>query len=258
MPRTRSSSCSSRRTESACSSCFKSGWVWSLVSTGISSESAINSRLRSISRPMMYSSLRSTTAAASLRLLFLQLPLPVEHACLGALRLGLGHHAGGLVEARQAGVREDVVGRELAELLPRLDRLRVPPELACRGAGGGAPPPRRGGGGCARRAERGVPPRGARLRAARGRVPHQRHERRGRARPPSRPVPRPLPCLGARDLRALRPARRCPPPVPLPRAAAGAAPGVLARADVRLGGRGARARHRVDDRRARPPDGRAR
>src|SRR2546422_281158 len=116
-------------TESACSSCLSSGCVCSLVSTGISSESAINSLLRSISRPMMYSSLRSTTAAASLRLLFLQLPLPVEHACLGALRLGLGHHAGGLVEARQAGVREDVVGRELAELLPRLDRLLVPPEL---------------------------------------------------------------------------------------------------------------------------------
>src|SRR6266566_1443237 len=127
--RTRSSSCSAGGTESACSSCLSSGCVCSLVSTGISSESAINSRLRSISRPMMYSSLRSTTAAASLRLLFLQLPLPVEHACLGALRLGLGHHAGGLVEARQAGVREDVVGRELAELLPRLDRLRVPPEL---------------------------------------------------------------------------------------------------------------------------------
>src|SRR5213083_2674588 len=129
MPRTRSSSCSSRRTESACSSCFKSGWVWSLVSTGISSESAMSSRLRSISRPMMYSSLRSTTVTASLRLLFLQLPLPVEHARLGALRLGLGHHAGRLVEARQAGVREDVVGRELAELLPRLDCLLVPPEL---------------------------------------------------------------------------------------------------------------------------------
>src|SRR5438034_1213807 len=64
-----------------------------------------------------------------LRLLFLQLPLPVEHARLGALRLGLGHHAGRLVEARQAGVREDVVGRELAELLPRLDCLLVPPEL---------------------------------------------------------------------------------------------------------------------------------
>src|SRR5438034_3230690 len=64
-----------------------------------------------------------------LRLLFLQLPLPVEHTRLGALRLGLGHHAGRLVEARQAGVREDVVGRELAELLPRLDCLLVPPEL---------------------------------------------------------------------------------------------------------------------------------
>ena len=116
---------------------------------------------------------------------------------------------------------------------------------------------RRALGGRARRAERGVPPRGARLRATRGRVPHQRHERRGRARPPSRPVPRPLPCLGARDLRALRPARRSPPPVPLPRTAAGAAPGVLARADVRLGGRRARERHRVDDRRARPRDGAA-
>src|SRR3989454_11148904 len=132
MPRTRSSSCSSRRTESACSSCFKSGCVWSLVSTGISSESAMSSRLRSISRPMMYSSLRSTTVAASLRLVFLQLPLPVEHARLGALRLGLGHHAGRLVEARQAGVGEDVVRRELAELLPRLDRLLVPPELVVR------------------------------------------------------------------------------------------------------------------------------
>src|SRR5438552_39684 len=116
---------------------------------------------------------------------------------------------------------------------------------------------RRALGGRARRAERGVPPRGPRLRAARGRVPHQRHERRGRARPPSRPVPRPLPCLGARDLRALRPARRCPPPVPLPRTAAGAAPGLFARADVRLGGRGAGERHRVDDRRARPRDGAA-
>src|SRR5437870_1227694 len=81
---------------------------------------------------MMYSSLRSTTAAASLRLLVLQLPLPVEHARLGALRLGLGHHAGRLVEARQAGVGEDVVRRELAELLPRLDRLLVPPELVVR------------------------------------------------------------------------------------------------------------------------------
>src|SRR2546427_3802977 len=132
MPRTRSSSCSAGGTESACSSCFKSGCVWSLVSTGISSESAMSSRLRSISRPMMYSSLRSTTVAASLRLVFLQLPLPVEHARPGALRLGLGDHARRLVEARQAGVGEDVVGRELAELLPRLDRLRVAAELVVR------------------------------------------------------------------------------------------------------------------------------
>src|SRR5690242_237687 len=80
---------------------------------------------------MMYSSLRSTTAAASL-LRLLQLPLPVEHPRLGALRLGLGHHAGRLVEARQAGVREHVVGRQLAELLPRLDRLGVPAELVVR------------------------------------------------------------------------------------------------------------------------------
>src|SRR5439155_29303 len=115
----------------------------------------MSSRLRSISRPMMYSSLRSTTVAASLRLVFLQLPLPVEHARPGALRLGLGDHARRLVEARQAGVGEDVVGRELAELLPRLDRLRVAAELVVRhgepvpgvdvagveGAGRGAPPP---------------------------------------------------------------------------------------------------------------------
>src|SRR5262245_13822589 len=97
----------------------------------------MSSRLRSIRRPMMYSSLRSTTAA-SLRLLFLQLPLPVEHACLGALRLGLGHHAGCLVEAGQAGVGEDVVRRQLAELLPRLDRLLMPPELV---VGHGEPVP---------------------------------------------------------------------------------------------------------------------
>src|SRR5947208_4958605 len=92
----------------------------------------MSSRLRSISRPMMYSALRSTTVAASLRLVFLQLPLPVEHARPGALRLGLGDHARRLVEARQAGVGEDVVGRELAELLPRLDRLRVAAELVVR------------------------------------------------------------------------------------------------------------------------------
>src|SRR2546426_12724510 len=98
----------------------------------------MSSRLRSISRPMMYSSLRSTTAAASLRVLVLQLALPVEHARLGALRLGLGHHARRLVEARQAGVSEDVVGRELAEPFPRLDRLPVPAELV---VGHGEPVP---------------------------------------------------------------------------------------------------------------------
>src|SRR5439155_15058630 len=92
----------------------------------------MSSRLRSISRPMMYSSLRSTTSAASLRLLFLQLPLPVEHTRPGALRLGLGHHARRLIEARQAGVGEHVVGHELAEPLPRLDRLLVPTELVVR------------------------------------------------------------------------------------------------------------------------------
>src|SRR5207249_3216851 len=92
----------------------------------------MSSRLRSISRPMMYSSLRSTTFAASLRLLFLQLPLPVEHARPGALRLGLGDHARRLIEARQAGVGEHVVGHELAEPLPRLDRLLVPTELVVR------------------------------------------------------------------------------------------------------------------------------
>src|SRR5438552_16155900 len=132
MPRTRPAACSSRRTERACSSCCKGGWVGSLVSTGISPESAMSSRLRSISRPMMYSSLRSATSAASLRLLFLQLPLPVEHARPGALRLGLGDHARRLIEARQAGVGEHVVGHELAEPLPRVDRLPVPTELVVR------------------------------------------------------------------------------------------------------------------------------
>src|SRR5438034_5201573 len=116
---------------------------------------------------------------------------------------------------------------------------------------------RRALGGRARRAERGVPPGRPRLRAARGRLLDQRHDQRGGARPPSRPAPRALPRLGARDLRALRPPRRRPPPLPLARAAAGAAPRLLAGADVRLGGRGARERHRVDDRRARPRDGAA-
>src|SRR5438552_1646479 len=116
---------------------------------------------------------------------------------------------------------------------------------------------RRALGGRARRAERGVPPGRPRLRAARGRLLDQRHDQRGGARPPSRPAPRALPRLGARDLRALRPPRRRPPPLPLARAAAGAAPRLLAGADVRLGGRGARERHRVDGRRARPRDGAA-
>src|SRR5437764_3119474 len=116
---------------------------------------------------------------------------------------------------------------------------------------------RRALGGRARRAERGVPPGRPRLRAARGRLLDQRHDQRGGARPPSRPAPRALPRLGARDLRALRPPRRRPPPLPLARAAAGAAPRLLAGADVRLGGRGAGERHRVDDRRARPRDGAA-
>src|SRR5207247_288492 len=102
---------------------------------------------------------------------------------------------------------------------------------------------RRALGGRARRAERGVPPGRPRLRAARGRLLDQRHDQRGGARPPSRPAPRALPRLGARDLRALRPPRRRSPPLPLARAAAGAPPRLLAGADVRLGGRGARARH---------------
>src|SRR6058998_3216957 len=117
----RSVSCSSGGSASACSSCLRSGCAWSFVSTGISSEIAMRRRLRSISRPTMYSSLRSTTGF-SLPLLLLQLALPVEHARLAALRLGLGDHAGGLVEAGEAGVGQDVVGRELAELPSRLDR----------------------------------------------------------------------------------------------------------------------------------------
>src|SRR5206468_2734434 len=116
---------------------------------------------------------------------------------------------------------------------------------------------RRALGGRARRAERGVPPGRPRLRAARGRLLDQRHDQRGGARPPSRPAPRALPRLGARDLRALRPPRRRSPPLPLARDAAGAPPRLLAGADVRLGVRGARARHRVDGRRARPRDGAA-
>src|SRR5437867_3994228 len=110
---------------SACSSCFRSGCVWSFVSTGISSESAIRRRLRSISRPTMYSSLRSGTAAPSIRLRLPQLPLPVEHAGLRSRRLRLGHHPGGLVHARERRVREHVLGSELAESLGGRDRLVV-------------------------------------------------------------------------------------------------------------------------------------
>src|SRR6185369_11350385 len=123
----RSVSCSSTGTASACSSCFRSGCVSSLVSTGISSESAIRRRLRSIRRPAMYSSLRSTISRA---LVLAELPLPVEDAGLRALGLGLGDAPGRLIEARQARVRERVVGREVAEPLPGLDRLVVAAELA--------------------------------------------------------------------------------------------------------------------------------
>src|SRR5262249_10891707 len=44
----------------------------------------------------------------------------------------LRDHAGGLVEAREARVRKDVVRGELAELLAGLDRLHVLPHLAVR------------------------------------------------------------------------------------------------------------------------------
>src|SRR5215470_7016973 len=125
----RSRSCSSGGWASACSSCFRRGCVWSFVSTGISSESAIRRRLRSISRPTMYSSLRSTTRAPSLRLRLPQLPLPVEHAGLGAGRLRLGHHSGGLVHAGERRVREHVLGRQLAEPLRRRDRVVVTAEV---------------------------------------------------------------------------------------------------------------------------------
>src|SRR5580765_4912099 len=123
----RAVSCSSTGIASACSSCFRSGCVSSFFSTGISSDSAMRRRLRSISRPAMYSSLRSTMSRA---LVLAELPLPVEDAGLRALGLGLGDAAGRLVEARQARVRERVVGRELAEPLPRLDGLVVAAELA--------------------------------------------------------------------------------------------------------------------------------
>src|SRR5688572_17173057 len=123
----RAASCSSTGTASACSSCFRSGCVSSLVSIGISSEIAINRRLRSIRRPAMYSSLRSTI---SLALVLVQLALPVEDAGLRALGLRLRDAARRLVEAREARVREGVVGRELAEALARFDRLVVAPELA--------------------------------------------------------------------------------------------------------------------------------
>src|SRR6185369_9762559 len=123
----RASSCSSGGSASACSSCFSSGCVSSLVATGISSDSAISRRLRSIRRPAMYSSLRS---AISLPLALAELPLPVEDASLRALALRLGDAARRLIEAREGGVRERVVGRQLAEPLPGLDRLVVAAELA--------------------------------------------------------------------------------------------------------------------------------
>src|SRR6185369_10680390 len=111
----RASSCSSGGSASACSSCFSSGCVSSLVATGISSDSAISRRLRSIRRPAMYSSLRS---AISLPLALAELPLPV------------GDASRRLIEAREGGVRERIVGRQLAEPLPGLDRLVVAAELA--------------------------------------------------------------------------------------------------------------------------------
>src|SRR5262245_16448295 len=145
----KSASCSSTGTASACSSCLSNGCACSFVSTGISSEIAIRSRLRSMSRPMMYSSVRSTIggaepsavpaerrvgesgrSATALALRLLQLALPVEHARFRAFGFRLRDHAGRLVEARQARVREDVVGAELAELLAGLDRLHVLPHLA--------------------------------------------------------------------------------------------------------------------------------
>src|SRR4026207_919514 len=123
----RAVSCSSAGTASACSSCFRRGCVSSFFSIGISSESAISRRLRSISRPAMYSSLRSTISRA---LVLGELALPVEDPRLRALGLRLRDASRGLVEAREARVRQRVVGRKLDQALAGLDRLVVAAEFA--------------------------------------------------------------------------------------------------------------------------------
>src|SRR5581483_11656840 len=101
---------------------------------GISSDVAIRSRMRSISRPMMNSSLRSTTGSRPVAVLLLlaELPLPIEDLRPRRGGLGLGDHPLHLVELRQARVREDVVGRELAEALRDLDGLVELTELLVR------------------------------------------------------------------------------------------------------------------------------
>src|SRR5579875_3252081 len=111
---------------SSCSSCLAAAapGAWSRPGSPRRARSAAGSA-RSAARGC-----RRRCAPRS-RAAFLELALPVEDAGLGSDSLGLGNHAGGLVDARERRVRECLLGGELDELLRRLDRALVPPELAC-------------------------------------------------------------------------------------------------------------------------------
>ena len=111
----------------SCSSCFSSGCVCSFVSVGISSESAISSRLRSISfastivvdRLTVRRRGRSRTCACA----SLTRPPSAAASSRGCapcrLRPRLRRSCRRPGTAGERRVREDVVGRELAELLRR-------------------------------------------------------------------------------------------------------------------------------------------
>jgi hypothetical protein len=127
----RASSWSSGGSASACSSCFSSRLRLELgldrYLLGQRDQQA--APLDQPPRDVLVAALDHLTSLA-----LAELPLPVEDAGLRALGLGLGDPACRLVEAREGRVRERVVGRQLAEPLPRPRSPRRGGQLAERHA----------------------------------------------------------------------------------------------------------------------------